>query len=72
MRHFHNLEPSGFHRGQYVGYAGGAVWRIRRREGGGWRANRTVDGVADAGAGFLFAPTLASMSAKLEAATTRP
>lgn len=67
MRDFPNIEASGFRRGEYVGYRAGAVWRIKRREGGGWVANRTVDGLADAGAGFLFARTLDAMSAKLGA-----
>lgn len=29
-KYYHNIEPSAFHRGEYVGYGGGAVWRIRR------------------------------------------
>ena len=37
---FPNIDRSGFHRGQYVGYASGAVYRIRRNEGerGRWNA----------------------------------
>lgn len=60
-----NVERSGFRPGEYVGYVSGAVWRIKRRLGGGWVANRTVDGLADAGAGFVFAATLAGVAARL-------
>lgn len=67
MRYAHNLEPSGFRRGEYVAYREGAVYRVKRREGGGWVANRTVDGSRDAGAGFVFGRTLAEISRKLEA-----
>jgi hypothetical protein len=39
-RNMHNIEKSGFHRGEYVGYGGGTVWRIRQLYGGamGWDA----------------------------------
>lgn len=40
---YHNIERSGFHRGQYVGYDGGGVWRIRK-VGKRWMA--TKDGVS--------------------------
>lgn len=32
----HNIEKSGFRKGEYVGYANG-VWRIRKLPGG-WRS----------------------------------
>ena len=34
----HNIEKSGFRRGEYVGYGAGTVWRIRRY-GDGWSAD---------------------------------
>ena len=60
-RYHHNLEPSGFHRGQYVGYGGGKVWRIERvTHAKVWRATTP---------GFyaIETPTLKELSAKLEA-----
>lgn len=57
----HNVERSGFHRGEYVGYGSGLVWRIRRREGGGWNA------FANGSHGFRFGDTLAAIGAKLGA-----
>lgn len=56
-----NLEASGFHRGQYVAYGLGAVWRVKRREGGGWIANRQADG-RDTGLGFRFGRTLEAVA----------
>lgn len=38
MRNLHNIEKSGFHKGEYVGYAGGA-WRIARCDRG-WIASK--------------------------------
>jgi hypothetical protein len=29
-RHHHNIEPSAFKRGAYVGYGGGTTWRITK------------------------------------------
>ena len=34
-----NIEKSGFHRGQYVGYGGGLIWRIRKTRTG-WEMTR--------------------------------
>lgn len=34
----HNIEKSGFHRGEYVGYGQGTVWRIKRYNDG-WSAD---------------------------------
>ena len=36
-RSFSNIEKSGFHKGEYVGYGGGDVWRIRKAQYG-WQA----------------------------------
>lgn len=38
MRNLHNIEKSGFHKGEYVGYADGA-WRIARCSPG-WIARK--------------------------------
>lgn len=34
MRNLHNIEKSGFHKGEYVGYGAGRVYRIRKWRGG--------------------------------------
>lgn len=59
-----NVEASGFRRGEYVGYdcvASPGVWRIVRREGGGWRAYHD----RKPGAGYVYGRTLAEVGAKL-------
>lgn len=56
-----NIEPSGWHHGQYVGYADGP-WRIVRLLTGIWRATRQQQPWAQ-----LDAPTLTKLSAKLKA-----
>lgn len=42
MRNYHNIDKSGFHKGQYVGYATvngvATVWRIVRDGRNGWKA----------------------------------
>ena len=65
---YHNIEKSAFERGSYVGYGGGAAWRIRRTDGGwiavpisGWMAHRPVR-----------APLLRDMSVKLAAVPVLP
>lgn len=40
-----HIEKSGFHRGQYVGYGGGRVWRIVKKKHG-WHAHTQPDGKA--------------------------
>jgi hypothetical protein len=67
---FHNLEASGFRRGEYVGYSEGRIYRVKKRPGGGWVAGETVGG-RDAGKGFVYGRTLAEISAKLAGAMTR-
>jgi len=52
---FQNIEKSGFHRGEYVGYGGG-VWRIVRY-GKGWNAGRQGEPRA-----HFTAPTLEEVS----------
>ena len=53
-----NIEKSGFHKGEYVGYSNG-VWRITRY-GKQWRA------IKRDGKGIIDAKTLAILSSKLE------
>jgi len=38
MLSFHNIDKSAFRKGQYVGYANGTIWRIKRTYGG-WTAS---------------------------------
>jgi hypothetical protein len=53
---FHNLEKSGFYRGQYVGYGAGLVWRIKR-------IGRVWSAFPSAGAILSYtAPTLREIS----------
>lgn len=35
---FHNIEKSGFRRGEYTGYGLNKVWHIRKDGCGGWEA----------------------------------
>lgn len=43
MKNFHNIDKSAFRQGEYVGYAAGTVWRIRRCENG-WCASQRNGG----------------------------
>ena len=60
---FHNIAPSGFRRGEYVGYTEGeaGVWRIKRADKGSiyWRASHP------SGSNFI-AKSLGEISRKLE------
>lgn len=71
MRNLHNIEKSGFHHGQYVGYSGGRVFRITRTNSsfGNWAAHQQNDvpGYPAQRQATLFAFTLSAMSAQLEA-----
>jgi hypothetical protein len=66
MRDLHNIEKSGFRPGEYVGYRGGKVYRIRK---GGVRGSLRVametNGGRITGAPFIFGKTLADLSARL-------
>ena len=43
------IERSAFHRGEYVGYGKGAVWRITRvKHAGVWRAVARIERCEDA------------------------
>jgi hypothetical protein len=57
MQSLHNIEKSAFHKGQYVGYASGLVFRI-------WRQDKWW--VAVSGKHRLSAPTLGLLSVCLE------
>ncbi len=64
MRHLHNIEKSGFHRGQYVGYAAGHVWRIRKSNGT-WLATCLAPG-AELHLTMVRAATLVEMSMEFD------
>ncbi len=68
MKSLHNIEKSGFHRGRYVGYGAGHVWRVTKinSAAGKWQA-RCLTVEATAHDKLLFADTLESLSASLEA-----
>ncbi len=65
MQNLHNIEKSGFRRGEYVGYANG-VYRIRKTNStyGNWIA---YEKQGQPTAPTIYAFTLATMSRKLEA-----
>ena len=63
MRSLHNIEKSAFKRAEYVGYAAGRVYRIRKTGVGGWEAIER-----DSGATLLRAATLAEISDRLTSA----
>ena len=58
MKFMHNIEKSGFHPGEYVGYAGGA-WRIYKFDWG-WRASHQTTGE------MIEGGTLAIIDSKLD------
>lgn len=62
MQSFHNIEKSGFHKGEYVGYAGGTVWRITKIDGRRWHVRQQRGG-----GGLFTRNSLAEVSAALEA-----
>ncbi len=67
MRNLLNIEKSGFHRGRYVGYAAGHVWRVTKinSAAGKWQARcLTVEDLPFTK--LLFADTLVDLSIKLE------
>ena len=65
-RDFHNIEKSGFHRGQYVGYGGG-TWKIRKYGTGEhlWIA------VKQGGGGEFYGSSFADLSAKLDTLSSK-
>jgi hypothetical protein len=62
MQSLPNIEKSAFRRFEYVGYAGGKVYRVRKTGYGGWEAWAGEPGY---GSPFMTAPTLAALSDKL-------
>lgn len=71
MQALHNIEKSAFHKGQYVGYGAGRVWRIRKTNStyGNWVAWRMLPNSPQIDPANVthYAFTLSSMSAKLAA-----
>ena len=71
MRIPHNIEKSGFHRGEYVGYAAGYVFRVVRSNSsfGNWHAQLARYNPANPRLSnrFFYAFTLAEMGDKLDA-----
>lgn len=61
---YNNIERRAFRRGQYTGYAAGAVFIIERETANLWRA-RWLPGSTEPTKHFQLAPTLAAMSARL-------
>jgi hypothetical protein len=64
MKSMFNIEKSGFRRGEYVGYGGGKVWRIKKTNSsfGNWFAHNQ-----DSYNEQLYAMRLSDLQAKLEA-----
>ncbi len=62
MRNYPNIEKSAFHIGEYVGYSGLHVWRIKKSNSsfGTWSAHTNNQRLP-----WLHAFSLASMSEKL-------
>ena len=67
----HNIEKSGFHHGEYVGYAAGYVFRVVRSNSsfGNWQAQLARYNPANPRLSnrFFYAFTLAQMGEKLDA-----
>lgn len=59
MKNLHNIEKSYFHKGEYVGYACGLVFRVRKGDGG-WVAHCWKTQIR------RTAPTLSLLSVALE------
>lgn len=64
-----HIEKSGFRRGEYVGYAGGRVFKITRVLGGkrtiGWQAHAALGSRRPDGGNYTLAPTLAALDRAL-------
>ena len=66
MKSLHNIEKSGFRRGEYVGYADG-VWIIKRYASGEWAwRSQPQDSALYLKHGVRFARTLEELSRKLD------
>jgi hypothetical protein len=55
---FQNIEKSAFHKGEYVGYGSGLVWRILRHGGNYWGAQ--------SGSKYIQARTLKMISQQIQ------
>lgn len=61
-----NIEKSGFHKGQYVGYAPlSGAWRILKNGKSGWKAVHPHTCPVVAGPGVFFGNTLKDISNEL-------
>jgi len=72
MKYLPNIEKSAFRRFEYVGYAEGRVYRVRKHGCGGWEAwlqnPQPIDGYGTpTDDGYLRAATLAKISEMLAA-----
>ena len=68
MKNLHNIEQSGFRKGEYVGYALGTIWRITRTNStyGNWLAiPRDADKVPRESRA-IYATRLADLSRELD------
>ena len=59
MKYFPNIEKSAFRPREYVGYAAGSVWRIRKHGCGGW------EGRENGGDRYMRRATLEAVSEAL-------
>lgn len=72
MKSFPNIEKSGFHPGEYVGYANSRVWRIRKVAGADrWRATAQSMDVEPSYAVF-YADTIGAISDRLRILAAKP
>jgi hypothetical protein len=69
MKYLPNIEKSAFRRFEYVGYAEGRVYRVRKHGCGGWEAWLNDATHAGLSAVYLRAPTLEKISDMLTTAT---
>lgn len=65
MATYNNIEKSGFRAGEYVGYAGGIVYSIKRNGKRSWRSTKSA--ISGKGQLIIDAANLAQMSRKLDA-----
>jgi hypothetical protein len=66
MRDLSNIERSVFNTGAYVGYGGGAVWSIVKRDSGWIAIPRQADAPDGIKSMRIARPTLALLSVALE------
>jgi len=66
MRNYPNIEKSAFYRHEYVGYANGAVFRIRKHRYGGWEAIWHNGRKVKKSASYMRAATLALIAQDID------